>query len=62
VCSAFLLSICQLKSIAIHLNLRQMDWGQLRNLADKGFITGPGGAPFAAVGAVVNCPTISQLG
>jgi hypothetical protein len=43
-------------------NLRQMDWGKVRNLADKGFITGPGGAPFAAVGAVVNCPTISEQG
>jgi hypothetical protein len=49
-------------AVANGQNLRQMDWGQLRNLADKGFITGPGGAPFAAVGAVVNCPTISQLG
>jgi hypothetical protein len=49
-------------AVANGKNLRQMDWGQVRNLADHGDITGPGGAPFAAVGAVVNCPIISQLG
>jgi hypothetical protein len=43
-------------------NLRQTDWGKVRNLAEDGFVTGPGGARFAAIGAVVNCPIISQLG
>jgi hypothetical protein len=49
-------------AIANGLNLRQTDWGKVSNLADDGFLTGPGGVRFAAVGAVVNCPIISQTG
>jgi hypothetical protein len=48
-------------------NLRQTDFGKVRNLADKGFIGNPqvfGGGAFThfpgAQGAVVNCPIISQ--
>ena len=41
-------------------NVRQTDFGQVTNLAQKGVITGPGGAPFAAAGFVVNCPIISR--
>ncbi len=43
------------------LNLRQTDWGQLRNRVDQGFITNPGGARFGPAGAVVNCPIVSQV-
>jgi hypothetical protein len=49
-------------SVANGLNLRQTDWGKVTNLADKHFLTGPGGARFAPVGVVVNCPIISQTG
>lgn len=49
-------------SIANGLNLRQTDWGKVSNLADSGYLTGPGGARFGAVGVVVNCPIISQAG
>ena len=42
------------------LNLRQTDWGELRNRVDQGFVTGLGGAPFAANGFIVNCPIVSQ--
>ena len=47
------------KAIAEGANKRQTDFGTVTNLADKGYITGPGGAPFAAAGFVVNCPIIS---
>lgn len=47
-------------TVANELNLRQTDWGQLRNRVDQGFITGPGGADFVAVGAIVDCPIVSQ--
>ncbi len=49
-------------SIANGLNLRQTDWGKVSSLADDSYLTGPGGARFAAVGVVVNCPIISQAG
>lgn len=41
-------------------NIRQMDWGNLTNLADHGLVTGPGGAPFGAAGLIVNCPIVSM--
>ncbi|HET9701789.1 MAG TPA: hypothetical protein VFP70_12780 [Burkholderiales bacterium] len=46
-------------AIAQGLNLRQTDWGQVKNLAQKGLVTGPGGAPFGAGGFIVNCPIVS---
>ena len=47
-------------TVAHGLNLRQTDWGELRNRVDQGFVTGLGGAPFAANGFIVNCPIVSQ--
>lgn len=41
-------------------HVRQTDFGQVLNLAQEGFVTGPGGAPFAAAGFVVNCPIVSR--
>jgi hypothetical protein len=38
----------------------QMDFGKVRNLAQKGIVTGPGGAPFGPGGFVVNCPIVSS--
>jgi hypothetical protein len=47
-------------SIATGQNVRQTDFGEVLNLADHDLVTGPGGAPFAAAGFVVNCPIISR--
>lgn len=48
------------QAIASGQNLRQKDFGDVRNLAEHGLITGPGGAPFGAANIVVNCPIISS--
>ncbi|HWS11956.1 MAG TPA: hypothetical protein VN279_04100 [Rhodocyclaceae bacterium] len=48
------------KAVANGANLRQTDFGKVRNLANDGLVTGPGGAPFGAAGFIVNCPIISQ--
>jgi len=47
-------------AIAAGLNLRQTDFGHVRGLAQKGRVTGPGGAPFGPAGFVVNCPIVSS--
>lgn len=41
-------------------NVRQTDWGKIRNLVAEGAITGPGGAAFGAGAIVVNCPVVSS--
>jgi hypothetical protein len=43
------------------LDTRQTDENQILNLAVKGYITGPGGAPYGSAGIVVNCPPIAYL-
>lgn len=40
-------------------NTRQTDFGDILGLANHGVVTGPGSAPFAAAGIVVNCPIVS---
>lgn len=40
-------------------NSLQTDVGDVRDLAEDGLVTGPGGAPWGAVGVIVNCPVIS---
>jgi S-layer homology domain len=40
-------------------NVRQSDRGDVRNLVQKGLITGPGGGSFGPGGFIVNCPIIS---
>ena len=47
-------------ALATSTNLRQTDWGKVRNLVAQRVVTGPGGAPFAAPNIVVNCPIISS--
>jgi len=42
------------------INLRQTDFGDVRNLAQEGLVTAPDGSPFAAADLVVNCPIISM--
>jgi hypothetical protein len=34
---------------------------QILGLAVRGFVTGPGGAPFGSTGIVVNCPIVQRL-
>jgi hypothetical protein len=41
-------------------NVRQTDFGQIKNLAQKGIVTSPGGAAFGPAGFIVNCPIISK--
>ena len=47
-------------AVAAGQNTRQTDFGQVENLAQKGVITGPGGAAFGAPNLVVNCPIVSR--
>jgi hypothetical protein len=47
-------------AIAAGLNVRQTDFGQVRELAQKGRVTGPGGAPFGPAGFIVDCPIVSS--
>jgi hypothetical protein len=48
------------KAVAAGQNVRQTDFGQVENLAEKGTITGPGGAAFGAPNLVVDCPIVSR--
>jgi hypothetical protein len=34
---------------------------QILGMAQRGFITGPGGAPYGSVGIIVNCPIVQRL-
>jgi hypothetical protein len=47
-------------AIAAGVNGRQTDFGDVLGLASHGLVTGPGGARFAAVGFIVNCPIVSS--
>jgi hypothetical protein len=46
-------------AIAAGSNLRQTDFGRVRNLAQKGLVTAPDGSAFGPGGFIVNCPIIS---
>lgn len=49
------------KAQAAGADVRQKDFFQIEgNLVDKGLVSGPGGAPFAAADIVVNCPIVLQ--
>ncbi len=48
------------QAIATGRNLRQTDFGKVRNLANKGLVSGPGGAAFGPGGFIVNCPIVSM--
>lgn len=48
------------QAIANGQNVRQMDFGQILNLVQKGKITGPGGAAFGPGNFIVNCPIVSS--
>lgn len=40
---------------------RQTEEFAILSLAQQGFITGPGGAPYGSVGVIINCPVIARL-
>ena len=41
---------------------RQIDEFQILGFAQRGFLTGPGGAPFGSSGIIINCPIVARLG
>jgi hypothetical protein len=47
-------------AVAAHRNVRQTAVADVADLAEKGLVTGPGGAPFGPGGFIVVCPIISQ--
>lgn len=47
-------------AVAAGRNLRQTDFGTVRNLAQHGIVLSPDGKPLAAANLVVNCPIISM--
>lgn len=53
------LSMWSPAAVAAATNTRQVDFGDVANRANHGDITGPGGAPWGAIGAIVNCPIVS---
>lgn len=46
-------------AIEAGVNTRQTDFDDIEELAEDGLVTGPGGAPWGAIGVIVNCPIIS---
>jgi hypothetical protein len=48
------------EAIAQGLNTLQDDFDKVADLAEEGLVTGPGGAPWGAIGVIINCPIISQ--
>ena len=48
------------QAIASGLNVRQVEFAAVADLASRGLVTGPGGAPFGPSGFIVNCPIVSQ--
>jgi hypothetical protein len=47
------------EALASGLNLLQDDFDAIAELAEEGLVTGPDGAPWGAIGVVINCPIIS---
>lgn len=41
---------------------RLIDEFQILGLAERGFLTAPGGEPFGSSGIIINCPIVSRLG
>lgn len=57
------LRLCQWtpRAIARGLNVAVMDANQVRRLAVRGLLTGPGGAPLGSDNIVVNCPVLAFI-
>lgn len=48
------------QAVAAGTNSRQTEFAAVEQLAEKGTITGPGGAAFGPSGFIVDCPIVSQ--
>ncbi|MCB1021160.1 MAG: hypothetical protein KDC27_14610 [Acidobacteria bacterium] len=48
-------------AIARGIRARLIDEFQILSFAEFGFLTGPGGAPYGSVGAIVNCPIVFRF-
>lgn len=53
------IAVWKTEAITAKTNTAQMDFNTVAGLAAEGRITGPGGAPWGAIGVVVNCPIVS---
>jgi hypothetical protein len=40
---------------------RMMEEFQILGMVERGFMTGPGGAPYSSVGIIINCPIVHRL-
>ena len=49
------------EAIEMGYRSRLIDEFQLLALAEKGFLTGPDGAPYGSTGFIVNCPIVARL-
>lgn len=48
-------------AVARGIRARLIDEFQILSFAEFGFLTGPGGAPYGSVGAIVNCPIVFRF-
>ncbi len=53
------LSVWKTEAVTAKMNPAVTDFNQVMELAVKGSITGPDGAPWGAIGVVINCPVVS---
>lgn len=53
------LAVWTAKAVAAGRNVAVKDFAEVARLAKEGYVTGPDGAPWGALGIVVNCPIIS---
>ncbi|MDQ3413083.1 MAG: hypothetical protein M3509_13305 [Chloroflexota bacterium] len=49
------------EAIEMGYRSRLIDEFQILGLAEKGFLTGPDGAPYGSTGFIVNCPIVARL-
>lgn len=49
------------RAITQGVRARLIDEFQILSFAEFGFLTGPGGAPYGSVGAIVNCPIVFRF-
>jgi len=53
------IAVWKTEAINAKTNSAQMDFNTVARLASEGRVTGPDGAPWGAIGVVVNCPIVS---
>ena len=49
------------QSIANSYRSRLTEEFQILSFAERGFITGPDGAKFGSIGAIINCPIVHRF-